>query len=941
MPTDSQDKEILQSIYDNLDHLSAEDIFNMSKSLSEESKTQLLLNTKVLDKLEKLFVILIAVNLKADYRQKLLDSHDILDKFDGNFIAIIAEGLPDLYRLSLISKPEVLNKLNGHNIIQLLKGITSDNFKFLLDNPNVLDKFDKHDMVKISSGLSDDLFKLFLDKPEVLNKIDGNSIVEMADGLSSEAFTTLLNNPKILAKLNRKNIVDMAAILSNTDIKILLNNQQLLDKLEGYDIVEMAKFLPGNSLKTFLNKPGVLDKLDGIAIVEISKGLNAGYCQNLLTDLNVLNKLNQDDIAKIFHALPINLRSMLLENDVFLNKLQEFSPLFIYGMIKDSSSLKAKKLMAQLPIIGDFSKHYLDKICSYSEVAEAIMDLYENEKKSYCFHQIINSLECFPPDIKISSNKFTDMLIANLTYLNSTVNQIINSDIDLHSMTNDEWQKILQIILMETSNFGNDKLIQSLKINSKSDLDNFEKSRIGLCDEAFKKAKELSEMKDAYFHKIYGFSLEYADVLVRTYGTSLNDDKLQTEENKINIDFIKKINEILNLKDLEKLRQFYYSDVIIPPLEIFQLEINLKKMFSKNLADGTYKPNGEPKYVTYRMGDEEYQIPVYSPEIKETDKFKMMAHSTAAYGSMLMINNNYADSWNNNSDVRRHGVSFCYISQDNLALPPVRDNGVILGFTDWNDESFNASGPYDLWIHNDSVGVVADREFEFMSADEINNYTRCGTNEQNLERKQIIDGQETIILPQYVIIMSQMKEKQKLSAYKCACQMHIPIVELDKEKIADFEASLINQKIEKLSNTTDESSRLSILKDILLSHENNRNGYWENENKAVQFKSSKVVNLINDEIRRIIANYISTSDIQAYYQSSVQLMNILDNERSKFFQNNTDIDFDVDLMEKNIMVLFNCDTRKDFDEMFNKLEVAHLKFDSDEQSKEKSSSMGR
>ena len=95
----------------------------------------------------------------------------------------------------------------------------------------------------------------------------------------------------------------------------------------------MAKFLPGNSLKTFLNKPGVLDKLDGIAIVEISKGLNAGYCQNLLTDLNVLNKLNQDDIAKIFHVLPINLRSMLLENDVFLNKLQEFSPLFIYGML--------------------------------------------------------------------------------------------------------------------------------------------------------------------------------------------------------------------------------------------------------------------------------------------------------------------------------------------------------------------------------------------------------------------------------------------------------------------------------------------------------------------------------------------------------------------------------------------------------------------------------
>ena len=95
--------------------------------------------------------------------------------------------------------------------------------------------------------------------------------------------------------------------------------------------------------------------------------------------------------------------------------------------------------------------------------------------------------------------------------------------------------------------------------------------------------------------------------------------------------------------------------------------------------------------------------------IELLDNFGLFVHSTDAYGNMNMINDNYYDSWNNNTNTANHGICSCYISNKSFGLPPIKDNGVLFGFTNINEESINLMAPYDLVTENDVYNIKSKR----------------------------------------------------------------------------------------------------------------------------------------------------------------------------------------------------------------------------------------
>ena len=72
-----------------------------------------------------------------------------------------------------------------------------------------------------------------------------------------------------------------------------------------------------------------------------------------------------------------------------------------------------------------------------------------------------------------------------------------------------------------------------------------------------------------------------------------------------------------------------------------------------------------------------------------------------------MINDNYFDSWNYSDKTSNHGICTCFISNANLGAAPVAGKGVILGFTNLNENSITSMAPYDLVSRNEGITTTS------------------------------------------------------------------------------------------------------------------------------------------------------------------------------------------------------------------------------------------
>ena len=383
------------------------------------------------------------------------------------------------------------------------------------------------------------------------------------------------------------------------------------------------------------------------------------------------------------------------------------------------------------------------------------------------------------------------------------------------------------------------------------------------CDTLMNSVQDITEAQNILFNKYFSMSVEDAQELYRIYGSHFSDIT-NLDENGIATVYLENLVNIFEASSLEEVKDIYYHfDSFYTMEENLIIMDEIRKIYTKSLKNTLFNPVNISDFVEYDGN----LVPIY----EVSDEFQMLIQSTAtSYGGMPMINNNYFDSWNLSSRTSNHGICCSLISNSNMGMASVSGNGIVIGFNSFTDNQINMMAPYDLYTYNDQYNIRSARPMLFLPGDEVINQTRHTHNEFNLERANLEENSKYAnIQPDYVVWFEDMDETLKNNAFKASLEFGIPLVYVNKEKIAKMECQKIDQYISDYQTT----GNLENILQALLLHENNRSGY----------------RISNQEL---ISQYFPTEKIDTLFRTAISNSNTLEqlefikqillNEQQKF-----------------------------------------------------------
>ncbi len=383
------------------------------------------------------------------------------------------------------------------------------------------------------------------------------------------------------------------------------------------------------------------------------------------------------------------------------------------------------------------------------------------------------------------------------------------------------------------------------------------------CDILMNSVQDITEAQNILFNKYFSMSVEDAQELYRIYGSHFSDIT-NLDENGIATVYLENLVNIFEASSLEEVKDIYYHfDSFYTMEENLIIMDEIRKIYTKSLKNTLFNPVNISDFIEYDGN----LVPIY----EVSDEFQMLIQSTAtSYGGMSMINNNYFDSWNLSSRTSNHGICCSLISNSNMGMASVSGNGIVIGFNSFADNQINMMAPYDLYTYNDQYNIRSARPMLFLPGEEVINQTRHTHNEFNLERVNLEENSKYAnIQPDYVVWFEDMDETLKNNAFKASLEFEIPLVYVNKEKIAKMECQKIDQYISDYQTT----GNLENILQALLLHENNRSGY----------------RISNQEL---ISQYFPTEKIDTLFRTAISNSNTLEqlefikqillNEQQKF-----------------------------------------------------------
>jgi len=201
------------------------------------------------------------------------------------------------------------------------------------------------------------------------------------------------------------------------------------------------------------------------------------------------------------------------------------------------------------------------------------------------------------------------------------------------------------------------------------------------------------------------------------------------------------------------------------------------------------------------------------------EKFNMLVHVIGAYGSTPP--GNIYESWNTADGRDRVSICTSFISNNNMGTAYTTENSVILGFANLPEGYLEIMGCDDL----SSSGFSSKKQCEFLNPEELVNNTRHTHNEVVIRRRE---GQytESKVQPSYIICFDSINDKSK----EAAQSFQIPIVFVNREKVAEKNNSNIINMVEQFKTTLDPK----LITNIICEQENNRAGMRANRPDLVE-----------------------------------------------------------------------------------------------------------
>ena len=832
--------------------------------------------------------------------------------YDPEIIAVIKEEVKqnpnsyggDIYRKKLdeiLSESEMETALRGISLNNLLiyysefafnEKLSAVGDKILLERKNEI----LHELNSITFGIFSSvnperiitrLINISNDKEEIINSLTPTLLISIykPDSVVSRkeqnslVVKRITENPSLLLTTPNDKTSELLNSLSQTDLRILI------DKLTINDVVALFaktknKSLEEKIMQEFNNQPYFINNTE-LSLEEILSRLEE---DNKISIYSSIDK--QFEELEVPYGIKDKLKKSSYDEKLFLiygvkqNIFNEEKYQLINELLqKDPFALNSLNIKLLEDDIFNISKSVIPKIYRYENLTVSYINILKDANQH---SRILLTLVEYLNNTTHNMDVYAKKLDTIIKYLICVNDQNIER-IDVRNLTIEELKELEEYILIDSTNylvattnmaFFSKNLERNNNITGSS-FGEIEQKRIELLDSKMAQVTDIKEAKDILFQKYYKITLDQVHSVIRRYGQSIEDIK-DIVNNPNLIELFNEINNIEQINDIDEIKKLYDDNLIKHNVEeyLYMFETFDKAYSSIVAKDIKGYQNGTETKVTFELDGEQKEINA----IELTTDFDMLVHSTDAYGSMEMINDNYFDSWNYSEKTSNHGICTCFISNSNLGTAPVAGKGVMFGFTNLNANSITYMAPYDLVTQNDGIVTVSRRPPMFTNKKDLVDYTRHTHNELVLERRNVsTDSKFPVIQPDCIIIFEEMKPEIKANAIEA--QEHfkqqgieLPIIYINRQKVVELEAKKVNEML----NIYDTQPDLRILAEIINKYETNICGL----DFEATIKPDEIFNKerIYNTLLNTIDNILSTDNIEAAHQ----LITILAAEQYKF-----------------------------------------------------------
>ena len=657
---------------------------------------------------------------------------------------------------------------------------------------------------------------------------------------------------------------------------------EFISRLDNYGLILLFNKVRSNALeKEFMNKyiNGDIELGNSETIILLSK---------ILLTLSPENKqLIESDISKKldsimdFNNIKILLKSSVSKlsfiycvNNDLINKDNEK---FVFEMLsKDPflfDNLDTRLLKRDVLLMGE---HFIKKTSRYPLVARKFIDIIDNNPELYQFMILISqklnntevSFEIYDKKMEIIINYLTEYGIDKIDYGNMN-DEVLSNIVDY----------IFQHYRIEKNKNKNDITYGILDSELECDMNCYHKDRNKYLDDKIATIQDLNELRNLFYNRYFWLDYDSIKKFMYSYATNYQDVcEYATSNAPIKyIELIEKIESITDFKTLVDLYNCMTDEYTISDyLNIVGIMTNAYNKANSNIVNSNLSDKKVTKKFVINGKEVEQEV------IEATGSYGLFVHSTDAYGSMEMINDDYFESWNYNSNTENHGICCCYITNMSYGTANVKGKGVMFGFNQINEHSIATMAPYDLMTINNGYTIASRRPPLYMRLDKVSSYTRHTHNEFGLERRnETIESEYPCIQPNCIVIFEEMSDEIKANSFKAIEDfkrrgIELDIVYIDRTMNLRNEASIIERGLEEYKHTGD----IRILSIIIDRYESNLCGCdFMND---LDVNEELFTERIEEAIQTTIENIKSISDEDVRVAKATEFRLMMEKEQLKF-----------------------------------------------------------
>ena len=593
-----------------------------------------------------------------------------------------------------------------------------------------------------------------------------------------------------------------------------------------------------------------------------------------------LNRLNQNQLLQLFLSIDENKWPNYLDTNT-IDSLQKAKTLYANN---DEISKTVNPRFLSDEITSHFTKAQVEILSCYPKLQEKILKLSPNSSGAKIIYELVDKYK--------DNLEWIPILEKSLDNINSSEYTNLLSSINGKELSSDEKENLMYLLM--TNNH--------LDISSFEELKNIDSVRENYINMLIER-NTLGSLKTAYFEKTFGIDLATAINLVNLYGKSLESGTIDSLDEKSRSEFIllENMKKIISLNNLDVLKYYVENinpEFVVKPDLMVTYEARLKYLFTQEFNKSFTKPLQEDKVISNINGEQDLDIYLAAGRDGKK-KCRMMITSIGAYTSMEEPDDYYA-SWNVDK-IASHGCCCSYVGEKNLGTAEVKY--CCLGFTDYELGALQLSGPYDLCSESteDSYQISSMYSSMYLLPDDVLGYTRHTHNETVWERRSISGDAMFKKQPSYIVYFVDNFEdrlsdpeamKQWESVKKAAANFSIevdgvkkslPIMVVEREKIAKSQLEIIQNKLNEFKTTLDSK----LIKDIISDYESNYAGNREYHLNISEKYFPKHEQLSDSVVGQIIETIekIYTTEPNIAIECIYELEKAVRNEQEKY--NNT------------------------------------------------------